>query len=98
MKAIELNMPDEVYQKLEDLASRDHRSVNAFASRNLAGQNLVKLVEGILSQSSPIRIGRNEVLNSTAAFLADVQKVSLSAACGVRERHNSSTHCTRWAP
>lgn len=36
MKAIELNMPDEVYRKLENLASQDHQSVNAFASRKLA--------------------------------------------------------------
>jgi predicted DNA-binding protein len=35
MKAIELNMPDEVYQKLENLASQDHQSVNAFALRKL---------------------------------------------------------------
>ncbi len=35
MKAIELKMPDEVYQKLENLASQDHQSVNAFASRKL---------------------------------------------------------------
>jgi hypothetical protein len=35
MKAIELNMPDEVYQKLEHLASQDHQSVNAFALRKL---------------------------------------------------------------
>jgi predicted DNA-binding protein len=35
MKAIELNMPDEVYKKLENLASQDHQSVNAFALRKL---------------------------------------------------------------
>jgi len=35
MKAIELNMPDEVYEKLENLASRDHQSVHAFALRKL---------------------------------------------------------------
>ncbi len=35
MKAIEINMPDEVYQKLENLASQDHQSVNAFALRKL---------------------------------------------------------------
>lgn len=35
MKAIELNMPDEVYEKLETLASLDHQSVNAFALRKL---------------------------------------------------------------
>jgi predicted transcriptional regulator len=35
MKAIELNMPDEVYKKLENLASQDHQSVNVFALRKL---------------------------------------------------------------
>jgi predicted DNA-binding protein len=35
MKAIELNMPDEVYEKLENLASHDHQSVHAFALRKL---------------------------------------------------------------
>ena len=35
MKAIELNLPDDVYQKLEHLASHDHQSVNAFALRKL---------------------------------------------------------------
>lgn len=31
MKALELNMPDDVCEKLENLASHDHQSVNAFA-------------------------------------------------------------------
>jgi predicted transcriptional regulator len=35
MKAIELNLPDDVYEKLENLASRDHQSVHAFALRKL---------------------------------------------------------------
>ena len=35
MKTIELNVPDDIYKKLEDLASRDCQSVNAFASRKL---------------------------------------------------------------
>ena len=35
MKAIELNMPDDVYEKLENLASHDHQSVNVFAMRKL---------------------------------------------------------------
>jgi predicted DNA-binding protein len=35
MKAIELNMPDEVYEKLQNLASHDHQSVNVFALRKL---------------------------------------------------------------
>jgi predicted DNA-binding protein len=35
MKAIELTMPDDVYEKLENLASHDHQSVNMFALRKL---------------------------------------------------------------
>ena len=35
MKAIELNMPDEVYERLESLASENHQTLNAFASRKL---------------------------------------------------------------
>ncbi len=35
MKAIELNMQDDVYEKLENLASHDHQSVNVFALRKL---------------------------------------------------------------
>ena len=35
MKAVELNMPDDVYEKLENLASHDHQSVNVFALRKL---------------------------------------------------------------
>lgn len=37
MRIIEINIQDEVYQKLENLASQDHQSVNAFASRKLEG-------------------------------------------------------------
>jgi hypothetical protein len=35
MKTIELNIPDSIYQKLENLASQDHQSVKVFASRKL---------------------------------------------------------------
>lgn len=35
MKAIELNVPDEVYQKLETMASHDKQPVNVFAVRKL---------------------------------------------------------------
>ena len=35
MKRIELNLPDAVYEKLKNLASRDHQSVNVFALRKL---------------------------------------------------------------
>ena len=43
MKAIELKMPDEVYQKLENMASHDHQPVDAFALRKL--EELVSAVE-----------------------------------------------------
>ncbi len=42
MKAIELKMPDEVYRKLESLASHDHQQVDAFALRKL--EELVRAV------------------------------------------------------
>jgi len=45
MKAIELKMPDEVYKKLENLASQDHQSVNAFALRKL--EELARAVEDL---------------------------------------------------
>jgi hypothetical protein len=43
MKAIELKMPDEVYRKLENLASHDHQQVDAYALRKL--EELVRAVE-----------------------------------------------------
>jgi predicted DNA-binding protein len=35
MKAIELKMPDELYERLASLASHDHQSVNVFAQQKL---------------------------------------------------------------
>jgi predicted transcriptional regulator len=35
MKAIELNVPDDVYKKLENLASHNHQTVHVFALRKL---------------------------------------------------------------
>ena len=35
MKSIALDLPDEVYEKLKNLASHDHQTVNAFALRKL---------------------------------------------------------------
>ena len=48
MKAIELEMPDDVYQKLESLAAYDHQRVDAFARQKLvelvgAGENFAEL-------------------------------------------------------
>ena len=39
MKAIELNMPDDVYKKLESLASHDHQSVDATARIEASGRH-----------------------------------------------------------
>ena len=35
MKAIELNMPDDVFEKLANLASHDHQSLDEFALQKL---------------------------------------------------------------
>jgi hypothetical protein len=35
MKAIELNVPDEVYHKLETMASHHHQPINVFAGHKL---------------------------------------------------------------
>jgi predicted DNA-binding protein len=43
MKAIELELPDELYRKLEGLASHDHQRVDAFARQKL--EELVGAVE-----------------------------------------------------
>ena len=43
MKVIELEMPDDIYQKLESLASHDHQRVDAFARQKL--EELVGAVE-----------------------------------------------------
>jgi hypothetical protein len=36
MKAIELSLPDDVYEKLKELASDDHQSIQRFAIQKLA--------------------------------------------------------------
>ena len=41
--AIELEMPDDLYRKLESLASHDHQQVDAFARRKL--EELVAAVD-----------------------------------------------------
>jgi predicted DNA-binding protein len=43
MKAIELEMPDELYRKLERMASHDHQRVDTFARQKL--EELVGAVE-----------------------------------------------------
>ena len=43
MKAIELKMPDEVHQKLSDLAANEQQPVDAFALRKL--EDLIRAAE-----------------------------------------------------
>ena len=43
MKALELEMPDEIYRKLERMAANDHQQIDAFARRKL--EELVTAVD-----------------------------------------------------
>jgi predicted DNA-binding protein len=65
MKAIELNMPDEVYKKLENLASQDHQSVNAFASRKL--EEFARAVEDFKEFERRAQRGNREKFESSMA-------------------------------
>ena len=67
MKAIELKMPDEVYRKLEHLASHDHQPVDAFALRKL--EELVRAVEDLAE------LERRGQRGSREKFLAAMAKV-----------------------
>jgi len=73
MKAIELNMPDEVYEKLESLASQDHQSVNAFASRKL--EEFARAVEDFKELERRAQRGRREKFESSMAKVPDVPPV-----------------------
>jgi predicted DNA-binding protein len=65
MKAVELNMPDEIYQKLENLASQDHQSVNAFALRKL--EEFARAVEDFKElERRAIRANRKNFKSSMA--------------------------------
>ena len=65
MKAIELNMPDEVYKKLEELASQDHQSVNAFASRKL--KEFARAFEDFKELDRRAQLGNREKFESSMA-------------------------------
>jgi len=70
MKAIELNMPDEVYSKLESLASQDHQSVNAFALRKL--EELARAVEDFKELERRAQRGNRQKFESSMAKIASV--------------------------
>ena len=73
MKAIELNMPDEVYEKLENLASQDHQSVNAFASRKL--EEFARAVEDFKELERRAQRGSREKFESSMAKVPSVPSV-----------------------
>ena len=62
MKAIELNMPDEVYEKLEHMALHDHQSVNAFALRKL--EEFARAVEDFRELERRAQRGNREKFQS----------------------------------
>ena len=73
MKAIELNMPDEVYQKLENLASQDHQSVNTFASRKL--EEFARAVEDFKELERRAQRASREKFESAMAKVPNVPSV-----------------------
>ena len=70
MKAIELNMPDNVYAKLENLASHDHQSVNAFALRKL--EEFARAFEDFRELERRAQRGSREKFQSAMAKVANV--------------------------
>jgi hypothetical protein len=73
MKAIELNMPDEVYEKLENLAAHDHQSVNAFALRKL--EEFARAFEDLGELKHRAQRGSREKFESAMAKVPDVPPV-----------------------
>ncbi len=69
MKAIELKMPDEVYQKLENMASHDHQQVDAFALRKL--EELVRAVESFADLERRAKRGNVEKFRAAMAKVPD---------------------------
>ena len=70
MKAIELKMPDEVYRKLENLASHDHQQVDAFALRKL--EELIRAVESFAELESRAKRGDVEKFRAAMAKVPNV--------------------------
>ena len=70
MKAIELNMPDEVYEKLENLALHDHQSVNAFALRKL--EEFARAFEDFRQLERRAQRGNREKFQSAMAKVPNV--------------------------
>lgn len=74
MKAIELNMPDEIYRKLENLALQDHQSVDVFASRKL--EELACAVEDFKELERRAKGASREKFESSLGKVPDVSPMS----------------------
>jgi hypothetical protein len=70
MKAIELKMPDETYQKLQGLATSGHQSVDDFAVQKL--QELIRAAEDFAELEHRARHGSREKFEAAMAKVADV--------------------------
>jgi hypothetical protein len=70
MKALELNMPDDVYEKLENLALHDHQSVNAFAQRKL--EEFARALEEFGELERRAQRGSREKFQAAMAKVPDV--------------------------
>ena len=69
MKAIELNVPDDVFRKLEDLASHEHQQVDAFASRKI--EELVRSIEDFAQLEHRAQRGSMERFRAAMAKVPD---------------------------
>ena len=69
MKAIELNVPDDVFRKLEDLASHEHQQVDAFASRKI--EELVRAIEDFAQLEHRSQRGSMERFRAAMAKVPD---------------------------
>ena len=70
MKAIELNLPDDVYEKLENLASHDHQSVNVFALQKL--EEFTRAFEDFRELERRAQRGSREKFEAAMAKVPDV--------------------------
>lgn len=73
MKAIELNMLDDVYEKLEDLATHDHQSVNVFALRKL--EEFARAFEDFRELERRAQRGNREKFKAAMAKVPNVPPV-----------------------
>jgi hypothetical protein len=74
MKAIALNLPDEVYEKLQNLASQDHQSVDVFALRKL--EEFSRAVEDFRELERRAQRGSRKNFESSMAKVPNAPPVS----------------------